>query len=391
LALVFIRAYLENKENKKGFWYNFWQNFKPYFWICAISLAVVWLIYIPFVWNTSAVVEHQLIEANMTTDARTLPLRNFLHLFENNPITRALGHYILGVMLVVGRVAGGNTTFILGHLSDKSISWFFPVAWLLKTSIPVIILFFWSIAGLFINRTRSKKNFWTLSLILMPFLVYWGFTLKGQLNIGIRHLMPTIPFILLLIGYTIYPIINSNLKDKYTAVKKYLLGFLLVYMISSTLYNYPNFLSYFNEFTPKDQRYKRLIDSSLDWGQDLRRLQKYVDDNNIRSIKLDFFGSSVTRNYIPQMTEWHSQYGPTTGWIAISATFYQSSKLTGRAEGRWSYNWLDDYKPTAQIGGSILIFHITEQDLKNNPPKSPYPITKISLPEGSINNIRVGL
>ena len=76
--------------------------------------------------------------------------------------------------------------------------------------------------------------------------------------------------------------------------------------------------------------------------------------------------------------------------IAVSATFYQSSKLYGEKEGKWSYEWLDEYKPEAQIGGSILVFNITADDLIKNPPKSSYPITKIEFP-GEITERKVGL
>lgn len=382
--LIIVRAIEERKE--KGFLPAFWVYLKNYFWICAISLLFVWIVYIPFTWNTPASIEHKLIETNLTDDSQTLSLRNFLHYFEGNKITRGLGHYLLGIMLVVARVAGGNATFIMGHVSDKSISWFFPVAWLIKTPITIIILFLTSIVA-FIARKKSKEGAWIGALFLVPLIVYWAFTLKGSLNIGIRHLIPTIPFVLLMIAYLAYPIFNS--AKKYL-VQKVLLAVLALFLVASTMSYYPGFIGYFNESVPKDQRYNYLVDSSLDWGQDLLRLKKYTEDNNIKSIKVDYFGGSQVSYYLPQAAEWHSAYGPTTGWLAISATFYQSSKLYGEKEGKWSYGWLDNIKPTATIGGSILVFNVTIQDLKDHPPKSPYPIKQIDTPKVSAER-KVGL
>jgi hypothetical protein len=197
--------------------------------------------------------------------------------------------------------------------------------------------------------------------------------------------MPTVPFVLLLIGFAIHPIVNGG-----KSWQKFVLGMLVIYMIASTLANYPNFIPYFNEATPKDQRFEKLMDSSLDWGQDLLRLKKYVDDNDIKSIKVDYFGGSVPAYYIPQAKEWHSSYGPTSGWLAVSATFYQSSKLVGEQEGKWSYGWLDAYKPEAIIGGSILVFNIDQKELLKNFPKSPYPIKSIDSPVVS-NERKVGI
>ena len=213
----------------------------------------------------------------------------------------------------------------------------------------------------------------------MPWLVYWALTLRGQLDIGIRHLMPTVPFVLLLIGYTLSLIWKSKVKWE-----QYAVGALILFMIGSTISYFPSYIGYFNELVPRNDRYKYLVDSSLDWGQDMLRLKKYADDNNIKNIKVDYFGGSMRTYYMPQSTPWHSSYGPTTGWLAVSATFYQSSKLYGPKEGKWSYGWLDNYKPTAELGGSILVFHITDEDLIKNPPKSPYPITKID-PPGSLD------
>jgi hypothetical protein len=199
--------------------------------------------------------------------------------------------------------------------------------------------------------------------------------------------MPTIPFVLLLIGYTLHPIVNTANKFK---LYKIVVPILILFMIVSTMSYYPGFIGYFNESVPRDQRYNYLIDSSLDWGQDLLRLKKYIEDNKIETIKVDYFGGSIPSYYLPQAQEWHSSYGPTTGWLAVSATFYQSSKLYGEKEGKWSYGWLDNIKPEAIIGGSILVFNLSQQDLIDNPPKSPYPIKKIDYP-GSINERKVGL
>lgn len=376
--LIMIKAFFEKKE--QGFWPKFWAYSKTFFWICFTSVLLVWLVYIPLVFKTPADIEHKLIETNLTSDLATLAKRNFLHLFENNAILRALGHYILGIFMVISRVGGGNKTFILGQLSDKSISWFFPVAWLLKTPVTIIMLVLTSIAGLLVRWPKEKDKKWLIAIILTPIIFYWGMTLKGQLNIGIRHLLPTVPFVLLLIGWFIQPYINGKTKWP-----KITLGLLLIYLVGSTLVNYPNFIAYFNEFTPRDQRYQRLVDSSLDWGQDLLRLKKYVDDNNIKSIKVDYFGGSVPSFYIPQSKEWHANYGPTVGWLAVSATFYQSSKLTGPAEGRWSYNWLDSYQPKAIIGGSIIVFNIPFEELYKHYPVSPYPIKELVFPPSGLN------
>ena len=381
LILVLYRAYLD-RDKENSYWKKFKEYFKTYILVCIFSLVVVWLVYIPFVWNTPPNIEHQVIEINLLpNEQRTEILRNFLHHFEYNPLTRAVGHYILGIFMVIGRVSGGNSTFIMGHLSEKSISWFFPVAYLIKTPVPIILMFLWAIVSLLIFRTKSKRDAWENALILTPIIIYWAFTLKGSLNIGIRHLLPTVPFVILFIIKNLYRYLG---KVTILSWQTIWIAVLLIWYVLGVIWYYPQYIAYFNFFVDRDNRYQYLVDSSLDWGQDLLRLRDYISENNIDSIKIDYFGGSVPKYYIPQYEEWHSAYGPTTGWIAVSATYFQSSKLYGPKEGAWSYQWLEDYEPEAVIGGSILVYHITQENLAQHPPKSPYPIINLAEP-GSIN------
>ncbi len=258
---------------------SFSRYFKAYFWICLISLGFVWIGYIIFIWNTPVEVEHKLIENYLSDDPSTLQIRNFAHWFEVNRATMALGHYFFGIGCTIVRFVYGNFTFILGHSSLKTIPWYFPVAWLLKTPITIILLFLSSVGYIIIRFPKEKKDKWTIALILTPIAVYWAFALVGSLNIGIRHLIPTVPFVLLLIGFFCRKI--SETGTGITAQRVTIFVF-LGYMIISTISYYPEFIAYFNEATPRDARYTRLVDSSLDWGQDLRRLKKYVEENNIK-------------------------------------------------------------------------------------------------------------
>ena len=372
--LILIKSYFDSKANKATYLQAFWKYFKGFLLIAVLSLIVVWVVYIPMVWNTPVEIEKMVIVNNLTSDSRVELFRNILSYLAGNPITKALGHYLLGVMLVFTRVAGGNSTFIIGHFSDKAISWFFPLAWLMKTPATIIILTFFSLIFVISRKVKNAGEAWFLWLIAVPFTIYWAVSIEGSLDIGTRHLIPTIPFLYLFIGFAMKGIIES----KKIAAKIALI--VIVFSLAvPVIANFPNYLGYFNVFTYGHKSYNLMVDSSLDWGQDLKRLADYAKKNDIKDIKIDYFGGGIPKYYIPDSQQWRSGYGPTSGWLAISATFYQMSKFQGKAEGKWSYDWLDDYTPKKVIGTSILLFHITDANLQINPPKSPYPITNYDM------------
>lgn len=382
-------------ERKKLPWSsNFGRLFGKSLIGLVIGFVVVWIIYIPFVWNMPPAVEHKVIEENLRPDEpRTLPLRNLLHKFEGNRATRPAGHYLLGLSYILGRTAGGNATFIIGYFSDKGISWYFPVAWLLKVPLPITFLMLYGIVLLITRGIRGptrlgsrgrQTDAWRLWYLFIPFAIYWAITLKGSLNIGIRHLFPTMPFVYLFIARTIYPILNPKifkLKGFAVIVPKIALGILIIWFIIGSVITYPSYLGYFNELTLGRPKNEFLVDSNLDWGQDLKRLANYVNAHpEIDRLRIDYFGGGVPSYYMPaeKLIDWHSDQGPTTGWFAISSTFFQFSKMYGVMEGKWDYSWLEPFEPIKVFGGSIMLYHITPSDLQEFPPTHLAPEIKVN-------------
>lgn len=329
-----------------------------------LSLLIIWLFYIPVTLQMTTETMHFLVNRNLSwIDGSLFWLRDLILGMSTVPILRGLADYFLGVAMVLIRVQGGNATFIWGHLDASGIWWFFPVAWLVKTPIGIILLFFTgTIAAL---RLRVKKEF--LVFVFVPLLIYWIFTLKGSLNLGTRHLLPTVPFVLLIVGYGWEVLWKRGVKHQI------FLGACVAWAIVSSAINAPHAMAYMNEVSLFKPRQEILLDSSLDWGQDLKRLAVYVKENSIEDISVDYFGGGDFYREIPHATQWHSEYGPTTGYLAVSASFIPASRLYGEKEGKWSYDWLSELKPVAIIGHSILVYNITPQDLVDHPPISPYP------------------
>jgi hypothetical protein len=105
-----------------------------------------------------------------------------------------------------------------------------------------------------------------------------------------------------------------------------------------------------------------LVDSDLDWGQDLRRLKDTLAARGIDSVTTAYFGSAVPEMYgIPVRKKWKRDE-PVHGWFVVSLTLRQRGDATLRRRVWTLYpdalSWLDAYEPEARIGKSLLLYRI---------------------------------
>ncbi|MBI2627171.1 MAG: hypothetical protein HYW77_02920, partial [Parcubacteria group bacterium] len=298
-----------------------------------------------------------------------------------NPITRGLAQYGLGLLMVVQRASGGNTTYFLGEVSITAWQKYFPIVYALKEPLAWWILVITVLLSLTLKLKKFdfhlrdaekwvKNNFVAFAMLLW-IAIYWITSIKSNLNIGVRHLLPVYSFTIILISGQIanlhenlkLKIQNSGLKLKYLTFN--FLFFILIFSyVFENLRVWPYYLTYFNQIAGGPSGgYRYVVDSNLDWGQDLKRLSKWIDRKKIETIHLDYFGWSDPAYYLgSKLTYLHAgQYksaedflrqNPNGGYLAVSATFFMGSKENIAA----SYAWLDNYKPITTIGNSIFVW-----------------------------------
>src|SRR5262249_11735359 len=153
---------------------------------------------------------------------------------------------------------------------------YFPEAFLLKTTPSVLLLLAWVPATL--ARRSGGRSFdgWFL---FMPAALYFAVAVGFGLNIGHRHLLPVYPLIFVASG--------SAPPSAPGSTRNPLLPVLLCGQAASALSAYPGSLSYFNLTAGgSDGACKRLVDSNVDWGQDLGRLKAWMDAEAVPDIHL---------------------------------------------------------------------------------------------------------
>ncbi|HVO29050.1 MAG TPA: phospholipid carrier-dependent glycosyltransferase [Candidatus Paceibacterota bacterium] len=315
-----------------------------------------------------------------------------------NPVARPYGQYLLGLLMALQRSDGGNTIYFLGHVVNSGGWIYFPVLFLLKEPVPTLIIIFlafalavwWTIRRAVRNRTFGNNfravldyldtNFGEFSLASF-IVLYWSYSMHSPLNIGIRHILPTLPLFYILAAGVWKRWITGWKESLFLPVAEYIfLVILLVWLALETLFAAPYFLSYFNEFAGGTANgYRYVTDSNYDWGQDLLRLQTFVAAHpEIGTIAVDYFGGGDPHYYLgAQEVDWQSSKGDPADqgihWLAVSVNQLQGAiepLVPGETrDASDTYAWLTALRPPAAgmgnvpppdyiVGTSIFVYHL---------------------------------
>lgn len=242
--------------------------------------------------------------------------------------------------------AGGQRwwSFLMGRYSMTGWWHYYLVALLVKTSIPLLVL---SVSGLVLALRRKLMDRTRLLLLAgPPILLVAAFTISGNLkNIGLRYVLPVYPFLCLFGGVGAVAVARSWRRWGPAAA-----ALLLVWVVAAEAFVYPHHLTYFNELAggPRGGRWW-LLDSNLDWGQDLKGLAVWMRANKVGSIYLDYFGRGSPRYYgVRTEREFRG------GWIAVSAT----NLAAVYRDDKDRYDFLEDAEPETIIGNSIYVYNV---------------------------------
>ncbi|NOX58000.1 MAG: hypothetical protein GXP29_03975 [Planctomycetes bacterium] len=281
------------------------------------------------------------------------------------------------------QTARGRLAFLNGEVSIAGHRWFFPYAFLVKTPLPLLglILLVCTIPfarGRLASRQSGSQPHEELSGGLKSwvyrttplwafFIVYWLASLRTHLNIGHRHILPIYPIMFVMCGATVI-YLRVGIRWMRACVYSLVAMFAAV-----SIWTFPNYLAFFNQIAggPK-QGYKHLVDSSLDWGQDLPGVKRFIEKRKSsgqnKPIYLSYFGSGGDRAVqhfgieaitLPQRidpkTSAVTAYRP--GTYLISATNFQQvyQMHKGKSLSVWTDDLETEYQRTLAEAGNFLV------------------------------------
>ncbi len=168
--------------------------------------------------------------------------------------------------------------FLNGEYNTTGERWFFPYAFLVKTPLAMFALCALALAAAIYFARKfpgAGPGLYDLLPLLLLFGLYWVAVLFSHLNIGHRHILATYPPLFVLAGAAGLWVADPGRAGR---MASYAVCGLLLVLGAEMAYRFPNYLAYFNVIAGgPSQGYRHLVDSSLDWGQELPAVKAYLD------------------------------------------------------------------------------------------------------------------
>lgn len=267
--------------------------------------------------------------------------------------------FAVGLIRFLEHSTEGHPSYLLGSIRETGWWYYFPLAFLVKT--PVATLGFIVLAAALAVRRwiqaprgflRSLRIEWWLCAI--PFVVFLAFAMTSGVNTGLRLVFPLYPFLFAAVAAIVaaWPL------------RKALLPAMAALLMIESAAAYPHYTAYFNfAVGGPDAGARYLLDSNLDWGQDLHHFRDYWAATGRPKLCLDYFGSAPPEYYglmgdlVPRT--WEREKRESANCMAVVSATLLYGLYIGPPD---PYVWLRQRTPVAKIGYSIYVYDLRRQD-----------------------------
>lgn len=243
--------------------------------------------------------------------------------------------FVTGVRGLLDMDRAGHAAYLFGNVSPSGWWWYFPAGVVLKTTLGTLLLV--ALGFFFARKERVFAE--ALAAAIAILLV----SMNAHLDLGVRYVLPMYIPLAVAASATAVAMLRAHATRLVAAA---LLAVHLVAVASA----HPDHIAFFNRFAGNDpSRY--LIDSNLEWGQDVLRLARVLREEKVERVGLSLSGNhdydalGFPPSYAVQ------SWGRGHGWIAIGDHAYRML----RAEGGWRWLVGREYR---RVGRSIRLYYI---------------------------------
>ena len=259
------------------------------------------------------------------------------------------------------------------------------------------------LSGFVLFTSKRSRAPWAdeITVLVIAVGVLGAMSFLTDICLGLRYILPMFPYVFIATGKVVPWASGQSGRWRWAA--RGVIGGSLLATSAATASIHPDYLAYFNWASGgPDQGAEHLIDSNLDWGQDLVKLNRWLKENHPgRRVGLAYFGQinpslltlrgdgfdwflppALPGRIAPMVNDTTQLIGPATrltpGLYAVSASivrglkwrFYDSISLTS-PQTAWMPSWnarqdafayFRELTPVERVGHSIYVYEVTAED-----------------------------
>jgi len=237
--------------------------------------------------------------------------------------------YLRGVAIFA--MSSPRPTFLLGHNYPRGVWFYFPVMFVLKSTLAFLLMLVAAIPLAWFARRRVKpvplvppEKAFHWRAVWISLLVFTAFCLISPMTISIRHF--TIPILLMILLLAPVSRILSLLRERgRRGAQTLAAGYAVLALISVvTIYShYPYFMPFLNHLGFGRPAYTLINDSNLDWNQALPEVAGFARQQGIQRVLIDEYGFTEPAAYVPGAELWDCQAplpADAGQWAVVSAS-----------------------------------------------------------------------
>jgi 4-amino-4-deoxy-L-arabinose transferase-like glycosyltransferase len=262
-----------------------------------------------------------------------------------------------GIKQVAEHNNQGHLSYFMGQVRIYGWWLFFPV--LLAVKLPLVVL---GLVGVGIwKRPKELPRALLFAILVAVCAAILAAAMPSSINIGIRHILPMFPFLAVIAAGGALWLARQAARLTWA---RWALSGAFLWLSGTSLAAHPDYLAYFNALAGGEPE-RIVVDSDLDWGQDIKRLSRRLKELNVKSVS---FSPSIMVNPplmgfpLYQLT---AVDAPFPGWNAVQVTHWKLYRMGLRLQEPNTKVWPDFVKPVERVGSSIYLYYIPPQPANN--------------------------
>lgn len=280
-------------------------------------------------------------------------------------------NFVEGIDAQKAEFERGKPSYMCGVWSPRGWWWYYLYAFAIKLPIGTLVLFgiglVQQLRDLWLSRQIPTQWPSLVTLWLVPLCILALVSSQTGFSHHSRYALPCLPFLFISASYAGVFITRGGLMGL-------LVTYSIVLSLSSSLWAYPHSLSYFNEVIGGPLNgHKHLLNSNLDWGQDLLYLKAWLASHpearpiyvayDVRSLPVETLlrlptSRPVSTRNLEDVSRGGAPgrfpAGMPPGWYAISANELYDQ------EGEFSC--FTGLTPLGRCGYSLWLYHLPDVD-----------------------------